>query len=196
MKRAVAGVALFVLSAGAVEAQDYSLWLDPSLQQPRAVPVPTLGARAGYLRQRGADQGSWFGGVQMRQPVSLTFGLELSGELHSSDFSGGDAKVQQFPVQLSGLFHLYPGAAYDLYLLLGIGWYYTRVEFSGALAGMASETDNIFGAHLGLGADIGAGTAMTIDADLRYIFLEPKAGALESERFDTIQFTIGLNFPF
>jgi len=99
-------------------------------------------------------------------------------------------------VQASLLVNLLPSAPVCPYVLGGLGWYYTTIDFSGSLSGVDSETDSIFGAHLGFGARLSLGGTTTLSADLRYIFLEPDDDQLEDEEFDTIQLALALSFPF
>lgn len=156
---------------------------------------PEFGLRAGYLKPRDADEGTWFGGVQLRAPFTSVLAIEGSIEVHSSEFSDGDIEIIQYPVQASLLVFLMPESPVCPYVLGGLGWYYTTTEFSGSLDGIDSETESLFGAHLGVGARFSLGGA-TASADLRYIFLEPDEDALEDEDFDTIQIVLSLSFPF
>ena len=80
-------------------------------------------------------------------------------------------------------------------MLAGLGWYYTTTDFSGSMGGIESDTENIFGAHIGFGAKFALG-GMTASADLRYLFLEPDEDALQDEDFDSIQLVLSLSFPF
>lgn len=158
--------------------------------------VPEWGLRAGYIKPRDADDGTWFGGVQLRIPLATSLALEGSIEFHSSDFEDGDLEVVQYPVQVTLLFYLFPDMPVCPYVLGGVGWYYTRVSFSGSFGGEDDETDHFFGGHLGVGVRLGMGGSAVLNGDLRYIFVEPNEEALEDENFDSIQFVIALSFPF
>jgi len=144
---------------------------------------------------RDADDGTWFGGVQVRVPLTPNLAIEGSIEFHASEFADGDIEVVQYPVQASLLVFLMPDAPVCPYVLAGLGWYYTTTEFSGSLSGVDSETDSLVGAHIGFGAKFALGGA-TASADLRYIFLEPDNDNLNDEDFDSIQLVLSLSFPF
>lgn len=204
MTRNLAALAMVVAMGSTAWAQDIK-FQDPELNfreagpvewAPKA-PVPEIGLRAGYVKPRDADDGTWFGGVQVRVPLAPMFAVEGSIEFHTEEFSDGDIEVVQYPVQATLLFFPMPDApTVKPYLLAGLGWYYTTTDFSGSLSGVDSDTSSMFGAHLGFGAQFALGGSMTASADLRYIFLEPNDDALEDEDFDTIQLVLSLSFPF
>ncbi len=204
MRQILAVVALALGLGSTAWAQDVK-FQDPELNFREAGPVewapkafgPELGLRAGYLKQRDADDGTWFGGVQVRVPLAPMFVVEGSIEFHTSEFADGEIEVIQYPVQATLLFFPMPDApTVKPYLLAGLGWYYTTTDFSGSLSGVDSETDSMVGAHLGFGAQFALGGSATASADLRYIFLEPNEDALDDEDFDTIQLVLSLSFPF
>ena len=196
--------AAFVVGMGSTAWAQEVVFGDPMLGFAGAGPVewapkspgPEFGLRAGYIKPRDADDGTWFGGVQVRVPLSPLFAVEGSIEFHTSEFADGEIEVVQYPVQVTLLVFLMPEAPVCPYLLGGLGWYYTTTDFSGSLGAIDGNTDSMFGAHLGFGARIGLGGAATASADLRYIFLEPNDDALDDEDFDTIQLVLSLSFPF
>jgi opacity protein-like surface antigen len=157
---------------------------------------PEFGIRAGYIKPRDADEGTWFGGVQLRIPLATSLAIEGSIEFHSSDFDDGDVEVVQYPVQLTLLFYLFPDSPFCPYLLGGFGWYYTRVSFDDEFGNSEDDTDNFFGGHLGVGVRFGIGKSLVLNVDVRYIFAEPNEEELEEEDFDSIQLVLALSFPF
>jgi len=203
MRRNLAALVMAAAMGSAASAQDPVLDLSLLSDAPKAgetitlpgVPMPEFGLRAGYLKQRDADDGVWFGGVQVRVPLTEVFTIEGSIEFHTSEFNDGDIEVIQYPVQASVLVFLLPSSPVCPYVLGGLGWYYTTVDFSGSLDGVDSETDSTVGAHLGFGARFDLG-GLTASADLRYLFIEPNEDALEDENFDSIQLVLSLSFPF
>jgi hypothetical protein len=116
----MAAVAMIVGLASAARAQSQDvIFEEPNLAFSSAGPVelesaprlhmsPELGLRAGYFKPRDADDGEWFGGVQLRLPLAPSLALEGSIELHSSDFADGDIEVIQYPVQATLLVFLFP----------------------------------------------------------------------------------------
>jgi hypothetical protein len=88
--------------------------------------------------------------------------LEVSGTYHQNSYEGGDIKVTQYPVQVSGLVYPVPNAIAGLYFGGGVGWHYTRVDYSGGLAAFSSETKHPFGEHALVGIDLRLGKRFTI----------------------------------
>ena len=203
MVRNLATVALVVAMGSSAWAQEIT-FSDRKLDLTGAGPAewaakshsgPEFGLRAGFIKPRDADDGTWFGGVQLRVPLTSVLAVEGSIEFHTSEFVDGDIEVVQYPVQASLLVFLMPESQVCPYVLGGLGWYYTRFNFSGSLSGIDSDTESMVGAHLGFGVRIALGGA-NLSADLRYIFLEPDEDALQDEDFDTIQLVLSLGFPF
>src|SRR5262245_10822266 len=91
----------------------------------------SLGPAAGYLRARGADEGTWFGGLQARLRLAPILSVEGSVTFHENDYSDGDIRVTQYPVQVTGLVTPFPLGSVRPYALAGAGWYYTRTRYSG-----------------------------------------------------------------
>src|SRR5262245_53341873 len=208
MVRNVAAAVLVLALGSAAWAQDdlakYATLDDPQVLytdsgsiEPASglVPVPEFGLRAGYIKPRDADDGTWFGGFQVRVPLGASFAIEGSIEFHTSDFASGDIETVQYPVQASLLWYILPDAPVCPYVLGGLGWYYTRVSFSGALGSADDEVDSTFGAHLGVGARVNLGGS-TLSVDLRYLFIEPNEDALQDEEFDSVELVIAISFPF
>jgi len=154
----------------------------------------SLGASAGYLRVKDSDHGTWFGGIQAR----LRFGAlaaEASIQAHQTKHEGGDVVVTQYPVQLTAFLYFLNGPIRP-YILGGVGWYYTRIDYKGALSGIPNDTQNIFGEHLGAGAEFFLSPKISINGDVRYIFLNPTTAQVIGQDFNYWQITAGINFLF
>ncbi|MBI4564681.1 MAG: porin family protein [Planctomycetes bacterium] len=156
----------------------------------------TFGPRVGYVKARDADRGTWLGGLQLRLHLSDAVALEGAISFHQDRFADGDALVTFYPVEVSALVFPLPLPTLKPYGMAGVGWYYSRVDYKDILSVNNDETVFTFGAHVGLGAQLQIGSSSMLNADLRYIFLEPDFDAIEDEKFDSIQFTAGLNFDF
>jgi len=200
-----AGLLVLAMGSAAWAQEEVSLSRDPALtfmgggevEFIPKIPLPELGLRVGYLKERDADKGTWFAGVQIRYPLTDMFTLEGSIEFHTSDFADGEIEVITYPVQASVLIFPLPKTPMIApYVVAGLGWYYTTVDFSGSLSAFDSQTESMFGAHIGFGAKMSLGGASTVSADLRYIFLEPNSDELKDEQFDTIQLVLSISFPF
>lgn len=205
MVRSLTAAALMLAMGSPAWAQDI-LFSEPTIGFTGAGPAesagpkalsPEFGIRAGYFKVRDADDGAWFGGVQLRIPLSEMFAVEGAVEFHASDFEDGEIEVVQYPLQASLLVFLMPQSGpISPYVLAGVGWYYTVIDFSGSLSGFDGDTEHMFGGHLGAGVRALVGPSMALSADLRYIFLEPDGDNLEDEDFDTIQLSLSLSFLF
>jgi hypothetical protein len=112
-----------VLSEPAEAAQDDK---EPAKGQKEGL---SIGPVAGYLKARDADDGTWFGGVQLRLRFARILALEGSITYHKDSFQDGDIDIIQYPVQVSALLFPIPDSPIEPYGVFGAGWYYTRVEF-------------------------------------------------------------------
>jgi len=155
----------------------------------------SLGASGGFLRAKGSDEGTWFGGVQARLRMGY-FAAEASITFHQNKYENGDVVVTQFPLQLTAFLYIIPIGPVRPYILGGVGWYRTRIDYSGVFSSIPDDHQNIFGEHLGAGAEIFLGPQVSIDADVRYIFLNPTTDQVIGRDFNYWQITFGLNFMF
>lgn len=157
----------------------------------------SIGPTAGYLKARGADRGTWSAGAQARLHFLKFFAAEASITFHQDEYQNGDVVVTQYPVQVTGFLYPFPEWEIQPYLLAGAGWYYTRVRYHGLPSLLyQDQTAHSFGGHAGAGVEARLGPSASIDADVRYIFLNPRADALRSRDFDYWEFTAGLNLFF
>ena len=155
----------------------------------------SIGVAGGYLNAKNADHGTWTVGAQARLRLGF-FAAEASIQFHENRYEGGDVLVSQYPVQLTAFFYVLPTGPIRPYVLGGVGWYYTRFDYTGAFASVPNRTEHIFGEHLGAGGEIFLGTGISLDADVRYIFLNPTKDQVLGGQFNYWQITAGLNFFF
>jgi len=156
----------------------------------------SIGPAGGYLRAHGADKGTWFGGVQARLKVLPFLAVEGSITFHENEYEDGDVKVTQYPVQVTALLYILHEGTIRPYVLGGVGWYYTRVDYSGTFSLFSDSTSHDFGGHLGVGSDFMLGARTSLDVDVRYIFLNPSSEQIKDQDFNYWQITFGLNFYF
>lgn len=155
----------------------------------------SLGPSGGYLRAKDTDRGTWFGGVQARFRFGI-FAAEASITFHQNHYENGDVVVTQFPLQLTAFLYPIPVGPIRPYILGGVGWYRTRIDYSGALGSIPDDHQNIFGEHLGAGAELMLGDRVSLNADVRYIFLNPDTAQVIGEDFNYWQIAFGVNFFF
>ena len=156
-----------------------------------------IGPRLGYYVADDAEEGNFYGGLQIRGRLNPVFGLDGSVEYRGKqqyDFAGQTGEVSFVPVTGSALVYL-PIDNFSPYGLAGLGAYYTIFESDGIF----EDTDNEFnvGYHLGFGAEIPINNA-ALNIDYRYLFLNPddNESNLEETKFSGNVFTIGLMFYF
>jgi outer membrane protein W len=104
--------------------------------------------------------------------------------------------VSQYPVQLTAFLYIIPQGPIRPYILGGVGWYYTRVDYTGQFASTPNHTEHIFGEHLGAGGELFFSPRVSLDVDVRYIFLNPTTDKVIGRDFNYWQITAGLNFLF
>jgi len=156
----------------------------------------SIGPEGGYLRARGAERGTWFGGGKARLHLIGILAAEASITFHENRYDHNDVIVTQYPVQLTAMLYIIPVGPIRPYVLGGVGWYYSRVDYRGALASIPNRTEHIFGEHLGAGAEAFLGPRVSIDADVRYIFLNPTNDQVIHRDFNYWQIAFGVNFYF
>jgi len=155
----------------------------------------SLGAATGFLSAKGSDDVTWFGGVQARLRMGY-FAAEASIQFHQNRYEDGDVVVTQFPLQLTAFLYIIPIGPVRPYILGGVGWYRTRIDYKGPFNAIPDKHQNIFGEHFGAGAEIFLAPHVSIDADVRYIFLNPDTDQVIGRDFNYWQMTFGLNFLF
>jgi opacity protein-like surface antigen len=156
----------------------------------------SIGPRATFVKPKDAEEGSWYGGAQMRFGLGRALGLEGSIDYRKNEYAN-DVDVIVYPVQASLLAYLAPDAPVSPFLLGGAGWYYTRVEGPNNF----DDTDYRFGPHAGAGLEIALGPTVSLDGTYRYVWLKKVEARDENEltaeyNDSGYMVTIGLNFRF
>lgn len=157
----------------------------------------SIGPVGGFLKARDADEGTWFAGAQARLRFLRILAAEAAITFHQNEYNDGDTRVTQYPVQLSLMLFPLPNFPVSPYVVGGVGWYYTRIDYSGALSAIDNETDHWFGGHVGGGAELLPSRSISLFADFRYIFIDPKTDIQNvSGNADYWQVLFGLGFGF
>jgi opacity protein-like surface antigen len=131
-----------------------------------------IGFRANYWNQDDADDATWFAGTAFRWRLSDPIALEASVDGHRDEFEHGDIEVFTIPVQASLLLYPLGNARLSPYGIGGMGWYFTHINYEGALDDLDDDTDNRFGLHAGGGLDFALTPKITLNGDLRYVWLD------------------------
>jgi hypothetical protein len=148
-----------------------------------------LGFRGGWYKAQDANDGTVYGGFQARWKLFPALAIEGLVDYHTEQSFPGNRKVTSYPVLVSALFYLIPGAQVSPYLLGGVGWYYSNVE-----DGQGSVWTNDFGAHLGGGVDIPLSPTIVLNADLRYYFLNFTDQKVKDLQANGYIVSVGLTF--
>jgi opacity protein-like surface antigen len=125
-----------------------------------------LGFRGGWYKSNDADDGKLYGGFQARWRIFPALAIEGSIDYRTEESFPNNRKITNYPVLVSALFYLIPGAKVSPYLLGGVGWYYSELKDN-----LGTTYSNDFGAHVGGGLDIPLAPQVVFNADLRYYFL-------------------------
>lgn len=185
------------LAMGAVEELPTRLMAQD--EEKTDAPRFSIGAHVGWFEAKDAEDGEVFYGLQARVYLLRWLGIEGSIDFQKQDFIDDDAELTTVPVQLTALLFPFPHLPFRPYALAGAGWYFTDVEYKGALSNLEDEEESAFGFHVGGGAEILLGKLLMLYADLRYTFIDEPGvdnGQLDEEEWDFWQASVGVGFAF
>ena len=152
----------------------------------------TIGARLGYAKADDADEGTWLAGAQVRLHIFSWLAAEASVDVHRDEYEDGDVEVFSIPIQVTGIVYLPVDWKIRPYGLAGVGWYYTKTEFSGSLSVNSDDTTVDFGGHVGIGVEWQLTDRLSINGDIRFIFRD-EPPRVDSD-YDYYTVTVGVNF--
>lgn len=162
-----------------------------------------IGPRVGYYNSADADDGSFYGGLQARLRLGAFVGIEGAVEYRSKQEYGiGDYTMDtsSIPVTASLMLFAPISEQFAPYAVGGLGAYYTRYNFSNEAEELGLEDDNEFhmGYHVGLGFEIPLSSNVALNADYRYLFMNPDRNeeSLEDTDFSGNVISAGLMFYF
>jgi opacity protein-like surface antigen len=207
MVRNVTSLLILLGAASAAQAQEAARtfvlpeWTEPQAVQPstRFKPAPLVGFRTGFLMATDADDAVGFVGIGARFPIADVAAVEVSLDFWADEFANGDAQVFHAPLMVSAMFYFpIEIPTTTPYILAGVGLHSMTFEYSGALAAESDDTESEFGFHGGAGLEMSVGSSLKVHMDVRWILVDPdpSASALRHEKFDTVQFSFGLDFRF
>jgi len=125
----------------------------------------SVGPQFGFIKSTDADNSVVMPGAALR--LNLV-GLSIEGSFYykSEEYNNGLIKAKSYPVMLTGMLNILP----ILHAEAGIGWYNTKIDYSGNLSTLKAETTDDVGYHLGAGVELPAGNVL-LTGDIRYVFL-------------------------
>lgn len=160
-----------------------------------------LGVHGGVVGTDGGNGNSFIGGAQARFHIFWIIGAEARASFYSDtyDFAGlGEVDIDNTPVQISGMLYLLKLPKVGLYVLGG--GTYSSLKVNGEDVGIGEVTDSKWSAHAGAGLDIHLSKTISLNGDVRYVFLDANSidealGAVADDyNGDFWTGTIGLNF--
>ncbi len=149
-----------------------------------------IGAQGAYVKSQDADAV-----IMPVAAIRLGFvGLKVEGSIgyKSDKYFDGAIKATSYPVMFTGFLNLLP----IVHLEGGIGYYNTKVEYSGLFSGTPSETNSNIGYHAGAGLEIPLGNLL-LTGDIRYVIEKTKFANLKSTadlKSDFYMVVVGLMF--
>ena len=179
LKRAVIGAIAFgfLLAAGVQVAHSTEL-------------VPAYG----WQKAKDSDvDAKGFGNLALRANLLPAVQTEIGVGYRQEDRSAGQLHVRMIPVTAS----LYLKPVPVLYAGGGVGWYHTTLDYA-ASTGLADQTSEEFGVHLGGGVQVPLAPSAAVDLGGRYVMLRDQSDRLIPERFnpDFWVTTLGLALKF
>ncbi|MBK9375698.1 MAG: outer membrane beta-barrel protein [Holophagales bacterium] len=161
-----------------------------------------LGIHGGVVGTDGGNGSSFVGGAQARFHLFWIIGAEARASYYSDSYDLGQlgsVDIENVPVQISGMLYLIKLPKVGLYILGG--GTYSSLKVNGSdVVGMGEVTDSKWSAHAGAGLDIHLSKTISLNGDVRYVFLnadsvdEAFESAVADYNGDFWAGTIGLNF--
>jgi opacity protein-like surface antigen len=189
---------LLALSAGDFDlprtlASDTEFALEaPAPPAQKVDPAWSVGGHLGVASSFDSDDAAFLIGGHARVRLLPWLGAEASLDFQTPQaYESGDIDVTVFAIQVSALFYLPVDWPVKPYGVAGFGLYIVDVGYSGALGYKKDTTDVEVGFHVGVGAEYVLTPTISLDADLRFIFL---TGSAAGNDFDYLQFTVGVSF--
>lgn len=162
-----------------------------------------IGPRLGYYLADDADEGNFYGGLQIRGRFGPVVGIELAAEYHTQQAFGVEdftADTRLIPITGSILVFIPVSEYLAPYGVAGLGAYYTIYNYPDEATEVGFDDFEEFnlGYHLGFGLELPMSSNIALNLDYRYIFLNPDENeeSLEDASFDGNAFTAGLMFYF
>lgn len=147
--------------------------------------VPSIGITRNVHGNDGAKLST---GLALRDALAPAVMGEIAVAYHNDDRFGDQLHVRTWPVTAS----LYLTPVPAVYAGAGVGWYHTTLDYANNLPGLADQTHQDFGVHVGGGLRLPLGPAVGLDLSGRYVMLRPQESRLVPEKFDPDYWTTSL----
>jgi opacity protein-like surface antigen len=153
-----------------------------------------IGPQLGFYKARDADEGAFIGGVTCRLKLTPVLGAEASINYRQEKYLDDAVTVRSWPVMVTGLLYPIP----FVYGAIGAGWYNLTFDYDqDEFPLLDDDTNQKFGWHFGVGAELPAAPQVKLIGDIRYVFLDydfqevPGSDNLKSDFF---VITVGILF--
>lgn len=160
-----------------------------------------LGIHGGAVGTDGTDGNSFVGGAQARFHLFWIIGAEARASYYSDSYDLGQlgsVDIENVPFQVSGMIYPIKLPKVGIYLLGG--GTYSNLKVQGTSVVTGEVTEKKWSAHAGAGIDIGLSSRITLNGDVRFVFIDADSvGEVLDEvasdyTGDYWAATIGLNF--
>jgi opacity protein-like surface antigen len=160
-----------------------------------------LGIHGGVVGTDGSEGTGFVGGAQARFHLFWIIGAEARASYYSDSYDLGQlgsVDIENVPFQASGMLYLIKLPKVGLYVLGG--GTYSSIKVNGTSVVTGEVTEKKWSAHAGAGLDINLSKSISLNGDLRYVFLnadsvdEALEAAVADYNGDFWAGTIGLNF--
>ena len=160
-----------------------------------------LGIHGGLVGTDGSDGESFVGGAQARFHLFWIIGAEARASYYSDSYDLGQlgsVDIENVPFQASAMIYPIKLPKVGVYLLGG--GTYSNLKVTGTSVVTGEVTEKKWSAHAGAGIDIGLSNRLTLNGDVRFVFIDADS---VDEVLDEIASdytgdywaaTIGLNF--
>jgi hypothetical protein len=158
-----------------------------------------LGIHGGAVGTDGGNGSSFVGGAQARFHLFWIIGAEARLSYYSDTYDLGQlgsVDIENVPFQASGMLYLIKLPKVGVYLLGG--GTYSSLKVTGKSVVTGEVTEKKWSPHAGAGIDIGLSNTISLNGDVRYVFLSADSvdDVIEQGDYngDYWAATIGLNF--
>ena len=134
----------------------------------------------GLTRSVDSDEAKSLVGLALRGSlIPGAVKTELGIQYRQETLYNGDLKIKQWPVTAS----LWLAPVPALYAGAGVGWYQTTFDYADN-TGLANETHQDFGVHVGGGVRVPLVPHMALDMNGRYVFMQDQESHLIPSKFN------------
>lgn len=160
-----------------------------------------LGIHGGLVGTDGSDGESFVGGAQARFHLFWIVGAEARASYYSDSYDLGQlgsVDIENVPFQASAMIYPIKLPKVGVYLLGG--GTYSNLKVKGTSVVTGEVTEKKWSAHAGAGIDIGLSNRLTLNGDVRFVFIDADSvdevldEVASDYTGDYWAATIGLNF--